>query len=213
VQDGSSGDAANAGGRATTITPQQAFEQWQREAGYDLDSRYESLTQAELERLSKAGDPWASQTLGTQAWGNQIDREAALAWFTLAVEQGSIAAATYASMMFDPMNKEALTLASHRLGKPIGGDRDQAYVWARVAAMRGDRDGIHGVARHSAYYSPEELGRLENMAFDLYRQLQLAHVRWTGRAFINIPSVDPNPVATDYMFRALSRSAEEEGNP
>jgi hypothetical protein len=189
---------------ARVMTRQEAYEDWQRRVGYRIDEKYENMTVAELERLSAAGDPWASQTLGEQAWHQMTDRDQATQWLERAAGQGSVAAATYASVLYDP-DLPDLEVLSQRLGRPLPADRDKAYVWARIAAMRGDRDAIFGIARHTPHYTAEEIGRLEMMALELYGRLQNEYAHQHGRAFVNVSSVEFDPNVTEGLLQALSR--------
>lgn len=160
------------------------YVQWQFEAGYRRPEGYEKMSKDELEKRSRAGDKFASQKLGELVWAEIGDREGAVKWLKKAAEQGSIAALTQTSSMYDP-DSDVFLVHRLRFGETLKGDRVEAYIWARLAAMRGDPDAIFGMEKQAKYLGAKEVTQLEFLAAEQYRQLQDNYARLNGRGFIN----------------------------
>ena len=188
-----------------------AARQWEEYAGYAVDERYHLMSDAELERLSARNDAVASQILGINAWQRgEVDR--AVEKYEQAVGQGSIAAAMRASLMFDP-DVWDLQDAARRFGISAEGDRLKAYVWARVAAYRGDRNAIQAIARNGRHFGAEEIARMELLAMDMYGRFQNQYALIHGGPFINVPGVDPYPSLTEHLIQTLSKPSQEKPKP
>lgn len=160
------------------------FVKWQYEAGYIRPEAYEGMSPEELESRSRAGDKFASQKLGELAFMEYGDRDAAIDWMKKAAEQGSVAAMTQASLMYDP-NSDIVDAHKVRFGDALKGDRVESYIWARLAAMRGDPDALFGVAKNAKHFDAKQITQLEFLAAEQYRQLQDEYKKWYGHGFIN----------------------------
>ncbi|MGH8031970.1 MAG: hypothetical protein ACREO8_06280 [Luteimonas sp.] len=166
------------------------YEAWQRKAGFIRPASYNKLRGGELIAKSKAGDMFASQRLGEQAWENYSDRNAAIEWLQKSAEQGSVAAISQAAMLSDP-DSDAMMLKKKQ-GQEVEGNRIEAYAWARIATLRGDPDGVFGVEKQSKHLTPRQVTEAEVLALEQYQLLQLSYVKQYGHGFVNIFPVDPN---------------------
>lgn len=171
-------------------TDTDSYALWQREAGFFRPDRYEAMPAQQLEEMSRAGDRFASQRLGELAWENYSDRDLAVSWLKKSAEQGSVAALSQAAMMFDP-DSDALLVKAQQ-GFELEGNRVDAYVWARLAALRGDPDAVFGVQKHAEYLTSKQVTELELLALEEYQLLQKAHFRYFGRGFENSFPIDAN---------------------
>lgn len=180
-------DAAAISARAEVA---DSYATWRQAAGFDRPLDYDRLAIQELEEKASNGDRFASQKLGEIAWGAHGDRETATTWLTKSAEQGSVAALGQIAMMFDP-ESDAMMVMRQR-GTEIEGSHADAYMWSRLAVLRGDPDAAFGAQKHANHLSAMQLAELEIIAMEEYQLLQKAHVEQYGRGFVNSFPVDPN---------------------
>ena len=164
------------------------LEKWQERNGYRIPDQYRNYSIAQLELMSAKGDMFASTQIGYLRLGehNPLSAET---YFEKAVTQGSIAAAGGASVMFDPERQDK--------NSSFKGDRLKAFIWAKIAADRGDADALNGMAMHGKYFSAEERLRLEKLASKKFDALSKQYENVNGAPFRKDPSPEWLPVEVE----------------
>ena len=136
---------------------------WQERNGYRIPDQYNNYTIGQLEVMSAKGDMLATTQIGLLKL-QDYNPVAAEPYFEKAVAQGSIFAAGQASLMYDPDGPIVASIKREAKNSSFEGDRLKAFLWAKIAADRGETDALVGVALHGKHYSAEERLRLEKLA-------------------------------------------------
>jgi hypothetical protein len=173
------------------------FEKWQIRAGERIPDQYRNYSIAQLEIMSAKGDMLASTQIGYLRL-KEHNSLSAETYFEKAVTQGSIDAATQASVMFDPERQDK--------SSSFKGDRLKAFIWAKIAADRGDADALNGVAMHGKYFTAEERLRLEKLASKKFDELSKQYENIKGIPFRKDPSPEWLTVEVDEaMVKQVSK--------
>lgn len=167
-----------------------AFLAWEQRVGYIRPQRYDTMTEAELKALSAAGDMYASQKLADIALLQHNNIPEAVGLYKRSVAQGSLASVANLENLYNPTLAAIAAQSRPELGD-FRGDQAEAYLWARIATMRGDADALVAVAEHARGLSPEQVLELERNAIIQYNLLQDQYRQQTGHGFDN-QFIDPS---------------------
>ncbi|MGD9583607.1 MAG: hypothetical protein AB7V26_08045 [Lysobacterales bacterium] len=166
-----------------------AFIAWEQRAGYRRPARYESMTEAELKALAAAGDMYASQKLADIALWQHNNLPEAVGLYKQSVAQGSIAATAQLENIYNPTLAQIVAQSRPELGD-FRGDQAEAYLWSRIAVMRGDSDALVAVSEHARGLSAAQIMQIERNAINQFNLLQDQYRQQTGHGFDN-QYVDP----------------------
>lgn len=179
---------------ATAVTveqrePSPAFIAWEKRVGYILPQSYNTMTEVELQNRSDAGDMFASQRLARIAMTQHKNIQQAVELYKKSAGQGSLAGLAELENIYNPTIAK-IVAGSYPEFRDFAGDQSEAYLWARVAAMRGDPDALMAIAEHSTGLNPQEILEIERNAVSQYILLQEQYRRLTGHPFNN-DFIDP----------------------
>lgn len=141
---------------------------------------YSTMPESQLQAMSSEGVSEATQELAMRSLMDRGDVETTKKLLVAAANQGSATAINQLATISRPGSDVAYA-QENRFGKSSETSLPEAYVWTRVAELRGDATARLGLLEMADSFSQSEILEMELLAVERYESIRAQYKKNTGK--------------------------------